>query len=132
MRQFIWTLNQIETDPVTHFRTYPFGKSRVPDRPAEIEEDTKAFQELKNNMMHMERIVLHILGFEFNVDHPTLYFHPLLKFFESVKHKKETRCLVTMDDDGKNVRPSELGDIVLQTAGAMANDCNSTTLCVQV
>jgi hypothetical protein len=133
IKNIIWSINGSETDPVTSNRTYPFGKSKTkPDRPAEIEDDTEAFVEMKDNIFKMERVILHVLGFDFMVEHPTGFFSFFLQWFDSMRREKEGRRLIVTDEDGKNPRASELGRQILQKTHAFANDWFATTLCLQV
>jgi hypothetical protein len=133
-KAIIWSINRSETDPATGHRTYPFGKSKTkPDKyAAEIEVDTQAFQEVKENILKMERVILHVLGFDFMVEHPHSYFEFFLHFFDSMRREKETRRLMITDEDGSNPRPSDIGADVKQKAGAFANDWYCTTLCLEV
>lgn len=138
IRQFIWALNAIETDPKTKKQLFPYGVGKKRDRPAEVEDETEAFQKVKQSMLHMERIVMHVLGFEFQVDHPTAYLTRLLRLFDEDGVRKETehRHLIDPgaagDAKGVHLRETVLGVNIMQVANAMANDCNSTTLCLQV
>lgn len=142
VKYFIWTLNMLDVDMETGQRTFPFG--RKPDernekgelvqqkRPWEITEESEEFQTCRDNILACERICLHVLGFELNVEHPVEHMLRFFCFFDKVRRedKGETRRLTTQED-GSLTKRTSFGDEVWIMATAMANDSTSTTLCLQ-
>eukprot|EP00291_Cryptomonas_curvata_P006783 CAMPEP_0172204732 /NCGR_PEP_ID=MMETSP1050-20130122/32154_1 /TAXON_ID=233186 /ORGANISM="Cryptomonas curvata, Strain CCAP979/52" /LENGTH=325 /DNA_ID=CAMNT_0012883393 /DNA_START=504 /DNA_END=1484 /DNA_ORIENTATION=- len=130
LKEFIWAWNQIDADSRTG--SYPFGRYDGSDLKRKswcVDEETPQYQKVREDILLFERDLLHVLGFDFQVDHPQGYIMRFAQFFDTVKRDKESRALVV--SSGEEVRFTELGHRVITTANAMANDSSSTTLGIQ-
>jgi hypothetical protein len=58
-------------------------------------------QEVREHILHCERILLHVLGFDFQVDHPHAYIMRFVRFFDTAKRDKESRALVLSSADDR-------------------------------
>jgi len=134
LKQFIWALNKLDYDSSGKL---PFGEvpekrnaqGQVVRRKWEIEEDSQGFQEVRANIIQCERVILHVLGFDFKVDHPVAYMRSFIHFIDKKRKPEENRSLTT--NDGDDFRLTDLGEDILCRANAMANDSTTITLPLQ-
>jgi hypothetical protein len=99
-----------------------------------VEEETEGFQKVRENVLQVERLILHVLDFDLQIRHPILYVKDLVRFFDRCRKRSdddadfvEKRRLVEGDDQ----RLTEVGSQVYKTAIAMINDSYLTTLSLQ-
>jgi len=74
LKEFIWAWNQIDCDSKTG--SYPFGRYEGSDLKRKlwcIDEETPQYQKVREDILLFERELLHVLGFDFQVDHPQGY-----------------------------------------------------------
>jgi len=141
VKQLIWTLNMLDVDMETGQRTFPFGRKpdeKGPDgmvlqhkRPWEISETSEEFQRCRDNILTCERICLHVLGFELNVEHPVGHMPRFIAFFDRVRREDKEQRRLTTQEEGAAPQMTPFGNDVWMMATAMANDSTSTTLCLQ-
>jgi hypothetical protein len=141
IREFIWAMNRIDVDQDGK-PLYPYGENNNPTVDARgrkrerwmVDEESDGFQKVRENILQVERLILHVLDFDFLVRHPMTHVKDLIQFLDKRRKRNEdnsdyleTRRLV----EGDGCVLTELGDQVLKTALAMANDSFSTTLSLQ-
>jgi hypothetical protein len=125
-------------------KTYPYGTaddcSKAVDKhgrsrkPWMVEEETGEFQKVKDNILQVERLILHVLDFDFQVRHPLTHIKEVVCFLDERRKRnadntdfEEKRRLV--QSDGTVL--SDLGQQINSTAIGIANDSGSTTLGLQ-
>jgi len=102
LKEFIWAWNHIDSDP-KRFHS-PFGRYEGEDtkrRWWQVEEETPKYQEVREQILNCERNLLHVLGFDFHVDHPHAYIMRFVRFFDTAKRDKENRALILSAEDDR-------------------------------
>ena len=142
VREFIWSMNQILCEVGANgVATYPFGTfagdaSQPVDRygrsrhPWMVEEETSAFQKVKENLLKAEILILQALDFDFTVRHPIAHIKDVIRILDQCRKKtedktdfEEKRRLV--QGDGSVL--SELGTSIYSVAVSVADESTSCT-----
>ena len=88
VRELIWSMNRIAGEKDGSGRTnYPYGTAEDCSKPIDrhgrprekwmVEEETSEFQAVRENILQVERLILHVVDFDFQVRHPIAHIQVL-------------------------------------------------------